>query len=145
MGVQGSTPHRRAKHYQLQGRSHLAAPSRGPTHPGAPRTADHTDMDPKNCNAIGLGAVGPMLTTLHRRRARRLRLRPRQRQSAGCKWSTPDMPDVLFCSQKHNTYEKIGHLCMSGIKFKIIPCIFCQKNESQTNHFKEPTNRSHPI
>jgi len=76
VGVQGSTPHRRAKHYQLQGRCHLAAPSPGPTHPGAPRAADHTDLDPKNCNAIG-----PMLTILHRRRARRLRLRPRQHHS----------------------------------------------------------------
>jgi len=28
--------------------------------PGTPRAADHTDMDPENCNAIGLGAaVGP--------------------------------------------------------------------------------------
>jgi len=43
-GVQDSTPQGRAKH---QGRCHLAAPSRGPAHPGALRAADHTDLDLK--------------------------------------------------------------------------------------------------
>ena len=39
----------------------------------------HTDVDPENCNAIGLRtAFGPMFAILHRRRARWLRLRPRQ-------------------------------------------------------------------
>jgi len=80
VGVQGSTQHRRAKHCQLQGRRHLAATTRGPTHPGTPRAADHTDVDPENCkNSIGLrAAVGPMLAIIHRHRARRLRLQPRQ-------------------------------------------------------------------
>jgi len=78
VGVQGSTPQGRVKH---QGRCHLAAPSRGPAHLGAPRVADHPDLDLKKCHAMGLGAVGPMLTILHRRRARRLRLRPRQHHS----------------------------------------------------------------
>jgi len=78
--MQGSTQPRRAKHCQLQGRRHLAATTRGPTHPGTPRAADHTDVDLENCKlSIGLRAtVGPMLAITHRRRARRLPLQPRQ-------------------------------------------------------------------
>jgi len=78
--MQGSTQPRRAKHCQLQGRRHLAATTRGPTHPGTPRAADHTDVDLENCkHSIGLrAAVGPMLPITHQRRARRLRLQPRQ-------------------------------------------------------------------
>ena len=75
VGVKGSAPQERAKH---QCQCHLAAPSRRPAHPGALRAADVVELDLKKCHAIGLGAVGPMLTLLHRRRARRLRLRPRR-------------------------------------------------------------------
>ena len=80
MGGQGSTQHGPAKHCHLQGRCHLAAMSRGPTHPGTPRAAYHIDVDPEDCKySMGLrAAVGPMLAIIHRRRTRWLRLQPRK-------------------------------------------------------------------
>jgi len=63
---------RDAKH---QGQCHLAAPSRRRAHPRALPAADLPDLVLKKCHNIGLDAVRPMLTLLHRRQARRLWLR----------------------------------------------------------------------
>jgi len=75
VGVQGSIPQGRAKH---QGQYHLAVPSRRPAHPRTVHTTDHPDLNLKKCHTIGLSTVGPMLTLVHRRWARWLRLRPRR-------------------------------------------------------------------
>jgi len=72
VGVQGSTPQGRDNH---QGRCHLATPARGPA------LVSLSTPELQTRNAISLGKVWPKARVVHRRRARRLRLRLSQHQS----------------------------------------------------------------
>jgi len=68
MSSSGSVPSTCTSRVTPRGRSSRSGPKEV-------RTADLPDLVLKKCHHIRLGAVGPMLTLLHRCRARLLRLR----------------------------------------------------------------------